>query len=110
MRVTGLLVAGALLCAARTLGADACRRLRELPHFPAAIRLSAPVTAFATDVHKERGFRCVDCHGGDPTTQDKARAKDPARGYRGKPAGTQIVATCARCHSDARAHAQVRSR
>ena len=34
-------------------------------------------------------------------TQDKARAKDPARGYRGKPAGTQIVATCARCHSDA---------
>ncbi|RPI57628.1 MAG: hypothetical protein EHM55_01200 [Acidobacteria bacterium] len=63
--------------------------------------LSSPVSAFRTDVHSERGFRCVDCHGGDPTTQDKARAKDPARGYRGKPRGAQIVTTCARCHSDA---------
>ena len=42
--------------------------------------LSSPVAAFRTDVHNERGYRCVDCHGGDPTTQDKARAKDPARG------------------------------
>ena len=63
--------------------------------------LSSPVTALRTDVHNERGFRCVDCHGGDPTTQDKARAKDRARGYRGKPTGAQIVTTCARCHSDA---------
>ena len=69
-----------------------------LPQSP----LSGPVAAFgATDVHNERGFRCVDCHGGDPATQDKARAKDPARGYRGKPTGSQIIATCARCHSDA---------
>jgi predicted CXXCH cytochrome family protein len=63
--------------------------------------LSSPVDAFRTDVHSERGYRCVDCHGGDPTTSDKTRAKDPARGYRGKPVGTQIVTTCARCHSDA---------
>ena len=63
--------------------------------------LSIPVTAFGTDVHNEVGFRCVDCHGGDPTTQDKARAKAPSTGYRGKPIGTQIVTTCARCHSDA---------
>jgi predicted CXXCH cytochrome family protein len=63
--------------------------------------LSAPVTAFRTDIHRELGFGCVDCHGGDPTTQDKARAKSPARGYRGTPVGAQIVATCARCHSDA---------
>ena len=63
--------------------------------------LSAPATAFRTDVHSGRGFSCVDCHGGDPTTQDKARAKDPARGYRGRPVGSQIVATCGRCHSDA---------
>ena len=63
--------------------------------------LSGPAAALRTDVHSERGFSCVDCHGGDATTQDKARAKDPARGYRGKPVGAQIVATCARCHSDA---------
>jgi predicted CXXCH cytochrome family protein len=63
--------------------------------------LSAPAAAFSADIHRERGGRCVDCHGGDPTTQDKDRAKDPARGYRGRPAGMQIVTTCGRCHSDA---------
>jgi predicted CXXCH cytochrome family protein len=63
--------------------------------------LSSPARAFPGDVHQERGFACVDCHGGDPNADDKARAKDPARGFRGKPAGRQIVAVCARCHSDA---------
>ena len=64
--------------------------------------LSAPATLFrGGDVHQERGFTCVDCHGGDSTTNDKARAKDPARGFRGKPSGPQIVTVCARCHSDA---------
>jgi len=63
--------------------------------------LSSPAAAFRGDIHDQRGFRCVDCHGGDPTTQDKAQAKAPGTGYRGKPEGQQIVATCARCHSDA---------
>ena len=64
--------------------------------------LSAPANLFrGGDVHQERGFACVDCHGGDSTTNDKARAKDPARGFRGKPSGPQIVTVCARCHSDA---------
>lgn len=63
--------------------------------------LSAPQADFRDDVHRERGFACVDCHGGDATATDKARAKDPARGYRGKPTGAGIITTCARCHSDA---------
>lgn len=63
--------------------------------------LSSPAAAFGTDVHNQRGFRCTDCHGGDPTAQDKARAKNRSKGYRGKPERAQIVATCARCHSDA---------
>ena len=97
----GLLLVGSFLGAAHAWAqapADGCVSCHAaLPQS----ELSSPVTAFRTDVHNERGFRCVDCHGGDPTTQDKARAKDPARGYRGKPRGTQIVTTCARCHSDA---------
>ena len=52
------------------------------------------------DIHREIGFSCVDCHGGDPSTDDKARAKDRRRGYRGVPAGPAIIAVCARCHSD----------
>jgi len=63
--------------------------------------LSSPAAAFRTDIHNQRGFRCIDCHGGDATAQDKVRAKDPSKGYRGRPTGGQIVATCARCHSDA---------
>ena len=66
------------------------------------IRLATPAKLFAgTDVHREHGFSCVDCHGGDPAAGDKARAHDAARGFKGAPAGQAQIATCARCHSDA---------
>ena len=100
----GLLILGGLMSATHASAQPAQPPVDGCVTCHAALaqsELSAPVTAFRTDVHNERGFRCVDCHGGDPTTPDKARAKDPARGYRGKPAGTQIVRTGARCHSDA---------
>lgn len=60
-----------------------------------------PALQFREDVHADKGFRCVDCHGGDPTAPDKLTAKAPSTGYRGRPSGASIVATCARCHSDA---------
>jgi predicted CXXCH cytochrome family protein len=67
-----------------------------------ADRVAAPARAFGgTDVHRDRGFTCVDCHGGDPAATDKAAAKAPATGYRGVPSGAQVIAVCARCHSDA---------
>src|SRR5262249_5639758 len=53
------------------------------------------------DIHREKGFACVDCHGGDPTAADKKVAHDPARLFKGKPGGLALVAACARCHSDA---------
>ena len=65
-------------------------------------RLSAPARAFsATDVHRESGFSCVDCHGGNPNETDKVKAKAPSTGFRGKPAGPAVIAVCSRCHSDA---------
>lgn len=64
--------------------------------------LATPASDFAlTDVHRDRGFTCVDCHGGDPSATDKTAAKARSTGFRGKPTGMQIIATCARCHSDA---------
>jgi len=64
--------------------------------------LSSPARDFAlTDVHQNRGFSCVDCHGGDPNASDKAAAKARSTGFRGKPTGMQIIATCGHCHSDA---------
>src|SRR5499427_8563463 len=70
-------------------------------------RLANPTRLFAgQDVHRERGFECVDCHGGSPTSSDKAAAHDVARrvaamAFRGKPTGQAVITTCARCHSDA---------
>jgi predicted CXXCH cytochrome family protein len=64
--------------------------------------LSIPARDFGgTDVHRENGFTCVDCHGGDPSAIDKEKAKAPATGFKGKPTGTTVIAVCSRCHSDA---------
>jgi predicted CXXCH cytochrome family protein len=70
-------------------------------------RLAAPAAMFSgADVHRERGFACFDCHGGNPTADEKVNAHDTtgrnsAMVFRGKPSGQAIIATCARCHSDA---------
>src|SRR5262245_35028256 len=70
-------------------------------------RPAAPPAAFrGADVHREKGFACIDCHGGNPTVDDKQRAHDTAgresaMAFRGKPSGSTIITTCARCHSDA---------
>src|SRR5262249_14893734 len=69
-------------------------------------RLSTPVTLSSRqDVHRDKGFLCIDCHGGNPTVADRTRAHDAsgresAMAFRGKPAGEAVIATCARCHSD----------
>ncbi|HEX9728870.1 MAG TPA: cytochrome c3 family protein [Gemmatimonadales bacterium] len=63
-------------------------------------RLSDPVKAFADDIHAERGFSCVACHGGDPTAPGLS-GMDPARGFMGKPTGQTVLQVCGRCHSDA---------
>ena len=58
--------------------------------------LAAPVKAVSGDVHEKNGIRCVDCHGGNAATGEKARAHDPEKGYRREPSGATI---CARCHA-----------
>ena len=70
-------------------------------------RLVTPIKLFAgQDVHRDNGFECVDCHGGSPTSAEKAAAHDAsgrvaAMAFRGKPTGQAVIATCTRCHSDA---------
>ncbi|MCC6990526.1 MAG: cytochrome c3 family protein, partial [Acidobacteria bacterium] len=62
---------------------------------------SHPVTGFTTDIHKTRGFTCVNCHGGDATAAGPEAAMDPAKGFKGSLAGAAGVQVCASCHSDA---------
>jgi predicted CXXCH cytochrome family protein len=64
-------------------------------------RLSAPAKLFDNDIHKSRGLSCNDCHGGDPTAETKEGAKDPRKGFLGKPKTLDIPAYCGKCHSDA---------
>jgi predicted CXXCH cytochrome family protein len=65
-------------------------------------KFSAPPAAFAQqDIHRESGFTCSDCHGGDRTATDKLKAHDASKGFKGAPAGQTQITVCARCHSDA---------
>jgi predicted CXXCH cytochrome family protein len=64
-------------------------------------RIARPAMLFAgADVHRENGFVCVNCHGGDPEASDAGRAHDRSRGFRGAPQGPEQIAVCARCHGD----------
>ncbi len=60
--------------------------------------LKAPVAAFETDIHREYGLSCRDCHGGNAGTDDIALAKD--KSFKGKPAKAKIPLFCGGCHAD----------
>lgn len=64
-------------------------------------RWSEPVHLFENDIHRSRGLSCHDCHGGDPTQEEMKAAKDPSKGYLGKPKTGEIPLFCGKCHSDA---------
>lgn len=64
-------------------------------------RLQAPAKSFPTDIHSHHGFRCNDCHGGDPSVDDPEIAMSASRGFVGKVRRSAIPKLCARCHSDA---------
>lgn len=55
--------------------------------------------SFLLGVHSERGIRCNDCHGGDPTAFEREPAHS-GPSYIGTPDKLQTVALCASCHSD----------
>ncbi len=54
-----------------------------------------------TDVHAQKGITCTNCHGGDASSEDKAKSMSLAAGFRGRLEKKQIPELCASCHSDA---------
>jgi predicted CXXCH cytochrome family protein len=62
---------------------------------------SDAASLFAEDIHRQRGFGCADCHGGDPSADDPERSMSRAKGFLGKIARDRVARLCARCHSDA---------
>lgn len=59
-----------------------------------------PADKIGQDIHFKRGLSCADCHGGDPTKDDFSEAKDPAKGFIGKPKRNDIPNFCGKCHAD----------
>ena len=64
-------------------------------------KIGDPARSIKDDIHLSRGLSCNDCHGGDPTQDDKVAAKDPRKGYLGRPRTADIPAFCGKCHNDA---------
>ncbi len=61
--------------------------------------LAEPAKLFDSDVHRQAGLGCADCHGGNPA-DDSMDAMSAARGFRAAPKKAQVPEFCARCHSD----------
>ncbi len=62
-------------------------------------RLSGPAREFPSDIHAEKGFDCLSCHGRVPAG-GASGAMDPAKGFIAKPTRAQIPELCGSCHSD----------
>jgi predicted CXXCH cytochrome family protein len=60
-----------------------------------------PSQLFARDIHAKKGVGCVDCHGGDASSDDQEKAMNPLSGFTGVPKGDRISEVCGACHSHA---------
>ncbi len=61
--------------------------------------LNVSADAYAANIHAQKGLTCTSCHGGDPTSADKAM--NPKAGFKGKITRQQVPELCGKCHSDA---------
>jgi predicted CXXCH cytochrome family protein len=91
------LVAGLFAISLAAAAKDSCLQCHSILEG----ELQAPAKVFATDIHSRHGFRCNDCHGGDPNADDPEAAMSVSRGFVGNVPRTAIPRLCARCHSDA---------
>ena len=62
---------------------------------------------YTASIHEQRGIRCIDCHGGDPTKDEEETAMSPKAGFKRIPdqkyiANREIATLCASCHNDER--------
>lgn len=69
------------------------------PDYSCIVCHTAKRRAFVLGVHSERGIRCHDCHGGDPTAFEQATAHAGAD-YVGTPDKLATIDLCASCHSN----------
>ena len=95
-----LFCTGVILLAACSVAAQQKNSCIEC-HVKLEGELGDPARSIKNDIHLSRGLSCNDCHGGDPTVDDKVAAKDLTKGYLGRPRTMDIPAFCGKCHNDA---------
>jgi nitrate/TMAO reductase-like tetraheme cytochrome c subunit len=86
-------------------GKDACAPRAALPAEGNCVKCHSQSTGRAEEVvrlhfssaHGKAGVGCDDCHGGDPTQIDKAKAHSP--NFIGKPDRSGTLTMCGACHA-----------
>lgn len=63
--------------------------------------LGVTVETYSQNIHAQKGLTCVDCHGGDATSDEPDKAMSRTAGWKGKIERKQIPVLCASCHADA---------
>jgi hypothetical protein len=56
---------------------------------------------FEHSVHADKGLTCVDCHGGNASSDEMMQAMNPAAGFKGHIDRKQVPKLCASCHANA---------
>jgi hypothetical protein len=56
---------------------------------------------FNHSIHADKGLTCVNCHGGNASSDDMMQAMNPAAGFKGHIDRQQIPKLCASCHANA---------
>jgi hypothetical protein len=94
-----VMAAGLILSAGIVAGQTVNSCLDCHTNLPESLGVSAE--AYNQNIHVQKGLSCVDCHGGNPKSDDPAKAMSRAAGWKGKIERRQIPELCASCHSDA---------
>jgi hypothetical protein len=56
--------------------------------------------AFLNDIHRQRGLKCADCHGGDPAEEEYAGAHSKQKGFVSGKDPKDVPDFCGKCHSN----------
>jgi bacterioferritin-associated ferredoxin len=62
--------------------------------------LFVPEDYLKDDIHWNLGFRCHDCHGGDPANSENEVAHSPENGFRSLKDRANVPEFCGHCHSN----------
>ncbi len=64
------------------------------------MKLCVTEADLSRDIHWQKGLRCVDCHGGNPKTDDVREAHAEEDGFRAVKSPADVPDFCGKCHAN----------